>query len=389
MKSFFLAVTIAAVCAIPGDAQALKVEMQPNPSAANSLQANWSVTADGSPLLSWVEATSKEGFYTLKYSVRKAGQWSAPRVIIANRKFFRHPAEMPEVITLPDGTLVAHWIENPGDDEDAEFLNVSTSHDGVKWTAPTLAHKDRSMVQHGLASTVASGEHEVSIAWLEALKGEDGPVSLKRTLMSADGKYIKEETLDTDVCQCCPTSIVKTNKGLLIAYRDRTKEDIRDIATIRFENGKWTSSKILNADNWKINACPTNAAASVAKGDSVAISWFTGAGAAPHVQAVLSADNGATFGKPVMISTGSAFGYTAITSDDQGGAFVSWLEKSDKGAKILVRQLTSAGVAGPVVQVAEGGRSTLGYPKIVRVGGETWVAWAGGGSKVQTARLVK
>ena len=84
-----------------------------------------------------------------------------------------------------------------------------------------------------------------------------------------------------------------------------------------------------------------------------------------------------------------SFGYTSITSDDAGGAFVSWLEQSDKGAKILVRQVTSAGLAGPVVQVAEGGRSTLGYPKIVRAGGETWVAWAGGGGKVQTARLVK
>lgn len=246
------------------------------------------------------------------------------------------------------------------------------------------------MVQHGLASVVASGDHEASVIWLEALKGEDGPVTLKRTVFTADGKVVKEESIDTDVCQCCPTSIVKTGRGLLIAYRDHTPQDIRDIATIRFENGKWTSSKILNADNWKINACPTNAAAAAAKGDQVAISWYTGAGATPHVQAILSTDGGTTFGKPVMISTGHAFGYTAIASDDQGGAFISWLEQSPKGAKILVRQLTAAGVAGPVTQVAEGGRSTLGYPRILRTGGETWVAWAGAdGAKVQTARLTK
>jgi hypothetical protein len=389
MKSFFFAVAMASVLATMGHAQALKAEMQPNPSSMDSFQPSWSAAADGSPLLSWIEASGKEGLYTLKYSVRKGGQWSAPRVIVANRKFFRHPAEMPEVITLPDGTLFAPWIENPGGDDDAEFLNVSTSHDGVKWTAPTLAHKDRSMVQHGLASVVASGDHEASVIWLEALHGEDAPVAMKRTVLGADGKVIKEESLDSDVCGCCPTSIVKTNKGLLIAYRDRTLDDIRDIATMRFENGKWTASKNLNPDNWKINACPTNAAASVAKGDAVAVSWFTGAGATPHVQAILSTDDGATFGKPVMVSTGHAFGYTSITSDDQGGALVSWLEQSAKGAKILVRQVTSAGAAGPVVQVAEGGRSTLGYPRILRTGGETWVAWAGGGAKVQTVRLVK
>lgn len=389
MNSFFLAATIAATLAATSNAQALKAEMQPNPSAMNSAQASWSVAADGSPLLSWIEASPKEGLYTLKYSVRKGGQWSAAQTIVANRKFFRHPAELPEVIALPDGTLFAHWIENPGDDDDAEFLYTSVSKDGAKWSTPTLAHKDRSMVQHGLASVVASGDHEASVIWLEALHGEDAPVAMKRTVIGSDGKVIKEESLDSDVCGCCPTSIVKTNKGLLIAYRDHTPQDIRDIATMRFENGKWTTTKNLNPDNWKINACPTNAAAAVAKGDAVAISWYTGAGTTPHVQAVLSTDGGVTFGKPIMVSTGHSFGYTAITSDDQGGAFVSWLEQSPKGAKILVRQVTSAGVAGPVVQVAEGGRSMLGYPRILRAGGETWVSWSGGAAKVQTARLVK
>lgn len=388
MKSFFLVTAMTSALALPGYAQALKVEPQPNPSAMNSLQASWSVAADGSPLLSWIEA-QPNGHYTLKYAVRKGGQWSQAKTVAADRKVFRHAAELPEVIALPDGTLFAHWIETPGDDPDAEFLYVSTSKDGVKWTTPILAHKDRSMVQHGLASVVASGEHEASVIWLEALKGEDGPVSMKRTIVNSDGQIVKEESIDNDVCACCPTSIVKTAKGLLIAYRDHTPGDIRDIATIRFENGKWTASKILNPDNWKINACPTNAAAAAAKGDRVAISWWTGAGAMPHVQMVFSTDDGATFGKPVMVSTGHSFGYTAIALDDQGGAYVSWLEQSAKGAKILVREVSSAGVAGPVVQVAEGGRSTLGYPRIVHAGGETLVAWAGGGAKIQTARLTK
>ena len=134
----------------------------------------------------------------------------------------------------------------------------------------------------------------------------------------------------------------------MIAYRDHTPQDIRDIATIRFENGKWTPSKILNADNWKINGCPTNAAAAASKGDQVAISWFTGAGATPHVQAILSTDGGTTFGKPVLVSTGHAVRLHRDRADDKAGAFVSWLEQSPKGAKILARQITSAGVAGPV-----------------------------------------
>jgi hypothetical protein len=391
MKTLFL--TFAATCALtaPAFSQSFKVEPAENPSAPGSLQASWSLASDGSPLLSWIE-TQKDGTYTLRYALRHGAQWSEARTIAAHRKFFRHPAELPEVIALADGSLLAHWVEAPNPSSEAEFLYVAASHDGVKWTAPVLAHKDKSMVQHGLASMVASGDHEASLMWLEALEGEDGPVSLKRTIVNADGNVVKEESLDTDVCACCPTSIVKTARGLMVAYRDHTPEDIRDISVLRFENAKWSSPKNINPDKWKLNACPTNAAAAAAKGDRVAISWYTGAQNSPRVQAVFSSDGGTTLSKPVLVSTGHAFGYTSIALDEQGNALVSWLEQGANGAaRILLRQVPPTGAAGPVVEVAKGTRRSLGYPRIVRAGNDTWVAWASSdtAAKIQTAKLTK
>ena len=171
------------ISAISALAQTLQVENVPNPSNPGSLQANWTVTRDGKPLLSWVE-TGKDDSYTLKYSIRSGAQWSQPRTIASKRAFFRQPAELPGVVQLSDGTLLAHWVEMPEGADDAEFLYVTASKDGATWTKPILAHKDKSMVQHGLASMAPSGEHEASVMWLEALKGEDGPVSLKRTVIN-------------------------------------------------------------------------------------------------------------------------------------------------------------------------------------------------------------
>jgi len=131
---------------------------------------------------------------------------------------------------------------------------------------------------------------------------------------------IKEESLDKDVCSCCPTAVVKTARGLVVAYRDYTPEDIRDIAVIRLENDRWTPSKIVNPDKWKINACPINAASVSAKGDRVAIAWFTGAQNMPRVQMVFSSDGGSTFSKPLLVSTGHAFGYTSVALEEAGGA---------------------------------------------------------------------
>jgi len=388
MKSFLFTLALA----LPLLGQTLKVESIPNPSSTGSLQASWSAAKDGSPLLSWIE-TQKDESYTLKYAVRKGAQWSEPRTIAAHRQFFRHPAEMPEVISLSDGTLVAHWVESPPSEgsEDAEFSYASVSHDGVRWTPPVMIHKDRSMVQHGLASIVASGDRETSIVWLEALKGPDGPTSLKRSVVNGEGKVTKEEVLDSDVCECCPTSVVKTARGLLVAYRDHTPEDIRDISVVRFEGGRWSAPKNINPDKWQLDACPTNAAAAVAKGDRVAIAWFTGAQNMPREQLVFSSDGGTTFTKPVLLSTGRSFGYTSIALDDQGGALVSWIEQTGDAARILVRQISAAGAAGPVIQVAQGSRKSLGYPRILQTANETWVAWTSSATeaKVQTARLVK
>src|SRR5580692_9817955 len=239
--------------------QVIKVEAVPNPSMQGSLQAHWGTAPDGSPLLSWVEGAS--GSYNLRYAIRHGNSWSEVRTVATGRHLWRHPAELPELVSLSDGakldgSMLAHWVEKGKDSSDAEDIFVSSSHDGVHWTEPVMAHHDHAPVQHGLASMVPSGPHEASIFWLQALKGEDGPVSLMRTIVGADGKEIKEEDLDSDVCSCCPTSTVKTSKGLLVAYRDHTPQDIRDIAVLRFENGKWSTSKILSPDKWQINACP-------------------------------------------------------------------------------------------------------------------------------------
>lgn len=375
----------------PGFAQTLKVEAIANPSGATSLQAHWGTAQDGSPLLSWVE-TLKDGSHTLRYAVRRGAQWSEPRTIATNRHFFRQPAESPSVISFADGSLLAEWVEMPPGSGEAEYMYVSASKDGMKWTPPVMAHKDRSPVQHALASMVASGDREASIVWLEALKGEDEPSVLKRTVVSSEGKVLKEESLDPDVCTCCPTSIVKTSRGLLVAYRDHTPQEIRDIATIRFENGRWLPSKILNPDKWEINACPVNGASAAAKDNRVAIAWFTEGQDSPRTQLILSGDGGATFGKPIRVSTGNSFGHVSAALDDQGGVFVSWLEegKDGKGVRLLVLQVTVAGVAGAVTQVAQGTLSSIGYPRLLHAGSETWIAWGNSGTaKIQTARLTK
>ena len=378
-------------CASAMVGQRIKVEPLANPSGPTSLQAHWSMKPDGSPLLSWIEL-SRDGSAKLMYAIRRGDQWSQARTIAANRRFFRQPAESPSVVSFADGSLLAEWVEVPEKASEAEYIFVSASKDGVLWTPPAMAHQNRSPVQHALVSMAVSGEHEASLIWLEALQGEDAPAVLKRTVVSSDGKVAKEESLDRDVCTCCPTSIVKTPHGLLVAYRDHSPTNIRDIAVIRFENGRWLPSRVLHPDKWEINACPVNGASVDAKDNRVAIAWFTEADDDARTQVIFSSDGGATFGKTIQVSEGNSFGHVSIALDDKGGAVVSWLEEGEGGygARLMVRVLTSGGVAGPAVKVAEGGKAAIGYPHLLHVGRETWITWGNSGSaKIQTARLLE
>ncbi len=379
---------LAAMLALPAFSQTLSLTALGNPAGPGSLQPNWSVMTDGSAVFSWIEP-SQGGSFALKYAVRHGATWSPAITIAAHRHFFHHPAEMPEVIAMPGGHWFAHWVEAPeGGDSDAEYVYVSSSADGAHWTMPLEAHRDHSAVLHGLASMIANPDGTASIFWLEALKGEDAPVSLKRTIVNAAGKEISEEQIEGDVCGCCPTAVARTAKGLLVAFRAHTKDNIRDIAVTRLENGHWSASKIVHADNWEIEACPTNAAAVAAKGDHVAVAWYTDAQDSHRELMAFSSDSGSSFTKPVTLSTGHAFGYTSLALDEDGGAIVSWLEQSPEGARVLVRRVSAAGVAGPIVEVAKGGKMALGYPKLFHNGNDTFVAW-GDPKHVETASLVK
>src|SRR5215469_11973637 len=384
MQSFHFFLLSALLVAAPAAAQNLNATPFSNPAGAGSLQPNWSVTSDGAAILNWVEP-AKDGSGALKYAVWRSGAWSPPVTIATHRHFFRHPAEVPEVMQTGAGHWMAHWVENQESSE-AEYVYVSSSTDGTHWTPPLEAHRDRSPLQHGLASMAANGDGGASVFWLEALKGEDGPVYLMRSVVDASGKEVNEERLDDDVCACCPTAVARTAKGLLVAYRDHTVKNIRDIAAIRLENGKWSQSKIINNDNWQIDACPVNAAAVAAKGDRAVIAWYTSAHDAPQVKLVFSADDGATFGKPVVVSTGHALGYTSVVLDDGGNATVSWLEQGAVGVRVLIRAVSAAGAAGPVLELGKGDKSALGYPKIVRTAKETLAAW-GDGTKIRTASM--
>jgi hypothetical protein len=206
-----------------------------------------------------------------------------------------------------------------------------------------------------------------------------------RTARVAGGAVSAEEVLDERVCECCQTGVAMAAGGPVVVYRDRSPEEVRDMAVVRRAGGGWSAPAPLHADGWRIPGCPVNGPAIAAAGTRVAVAWFTGAGQKPRVLVAFSADGGATFGAPVMVDGDRPLGRVGVALDPAGEAVVSWLAAVGKDAAIYVRRVrrvAADGRAAAPLRLAQTSQARAsGFPRILidpGGGGRLYVAFVEG-----------
>jgi hypothetical protein len=168
-----------------------------------------------------------------------------------------------------------------------------------------------------------------------------------------------------------------TARGPIVVYRDRSDEEIRDIAVVRRVDGQWTVPTRVHADNWRIEGCPVNGPSVVADGNKVAVAWFTGARDTARVNVAFSNDAGASFSAPVRVDDGNPAGRVDVEFDALGRALVTWLERvGEEGAEVRLKAVSTDGQATPHVVIASSSAArTSGFPRMVRHGNELVLAW--------------
>lgn len=119
--------------------------------------------------------------------------------------------------------------------------------------------------------------------WIDG-RDDDGSESLMslRTAV-VDHSIDREEILDPNVCACCRPTTVLTDKGPMVFYRGRSKEEIRDILYVRQIDGAWSKPLAIHNDGWKISGCPVNGPDAFAKANHVAVAWYSAANGKPNV----------------------------------------------------------------------------------------------------------
>jgi hypothetical protein len=277
--------------------------------------------------------------------------------------------------------LSAHWLEkNPADPAGYDVL-LSSSADGAQWSPGIHPHHDGTPTEHGFVSLVADDDGGATLVWLDgrdyaAHAQDEGETHLMATRIVAD-TCTAEQVLDPRVCDCCQTAAVRTGRGILVAYRDRDADEVRDIALVRFEDGEWSAPYCLATDGWMLAGCPVNGPALAADGDRVAAAHFTMANrrAAAHVS--LSHDGGITFPVHARIDDGNPLGRVDVVLLPHAGAVVSWVEGSAGGtATIRARRVHDDGKIDPSFPVATtSAERAAGFPRLERLGDTLYFAW--------------
>src|SRR5581483_6142119 len=181
---------------------------------------------------------------------------------------------------------------------------------------------------------------------------ETGDMSLRASFYDAAGKQLSETVVVPRVCECCSTSAAQTPDGVIVAFRNRSANEIRDIYVTRFAAGKWSAPVNVHADGWMIDACPINGPSISAKGRDVAVAWFMAKNDQGRAFLAFSHDGGRTFGAPVRVDDTSSLGRLGVQLLDDGSAAVMWIEKASQGSQLRARIVSPAGVRSVAVTVA-------------------------------------
>lgn len=358
------------------------------PAGAGSGQARLASGPDGQIVLSWLEPAA-EGT-ALRFSVLDGDAWSEPRTAATGEDFVVNWADLPSVVPITQDVWIAHWLQASPESYASYDIAYATSSDrGSTFAAHGLLNDDGALTEHGFVS-LFPWDGAIGAVWLDGRRlaelfesGEfdpDGPpvgMSLRFAKIAYDGTVADSGEIDELVCDCCPTSAALAGSAPVIVYRDRTPEEIRDIAVRRHTDDGWSAETVLGPDGWHIEGCPVNGPAIAAAGETVVAAWFTAPGGRPSVRFARSGDGGATFGVPVDVDRDGSFGYVDVELDGNGDAIVSWWRRSAPGEiELALRRVGADGTLGEPQAVATAAvAQPLDMPQLELAGDSAVLAW--------------
>jgi hypothetical protein len=332
----------------------------------------------------WTEAEGESS--AVKTAILMDESWTEPATAVSSNALFVNWADFPAIGAFDDGTLVVSWLkENAALSYDYD-INIALSGDGgLNWGDTITPHTDRSTHQHGFVTLLATGLDKMTAVWLDA-RGYDSQndddsfgnaMQLRSTTIGRDGSLGSDVAMDIRTCTCCQTSAAVAGNGdVLVVYRDRSADEIRDIYIVRKQGDVWTDPVSVHGDNWEISGCPVNGPSIDAHANNAVVAWFTAADNTPAVKMAFSQDSGQSFGTAFWVDDGEGVGRVAAVMLPNAEALITWVEWRDEGeALVMCRATPDDGCVAQQTITLNTVPGSINFPQIVHSDGVIYLAW--------------
>ena len=352
--------------------------------------------------LSWVEKV--DTIANLKYSFQENGSWSEPQIINSGADWFVNWADFP-AIAESNGNILSNFLQKSAEgtytyDVKLNLFNPSLSETSEgPWKKNFILHDDGTQSEHGFVSMRPYVGNSFVVVWLDGRDtvGKEhggGQMTLRAAIVFEDGTIDYDTLLDERVCDCCQTAVaIGPNDEIIVAYRDRSDDEIRDISVTswQMETG-WSKPMTIGDDNWRIEGCPVNGPSIDTKEKLVGLAWFTGVDGEGKVNVAFSTDTGVGFGPPIRIDTGNATGRVDIQLISETEAAVLWMEPSGDDELIQLVKVNLNGAKGKPITISKtSAERASGFPQLELLGDTLYLAWTvseGETSTIETAKIL-
>ena len=363
-----------------------------------------SLSSDGKTLiLSWV-ATPTDSLTQFHFARLGAdGKWSRPEQIAEGRNWFVNWADYPALVQNKGSLLAYHLQKSSPGKFSYDILMHALPKGQTTWLGGLPLHRDSTQTEHGFVSATAYSDSSFLVSWLDGRntgggghEGHDmnsGAMSIRAAEVTLQGKVLWDSPLDDKTCDCCQTSTAITSQGPVVVYRNRSDQEIRDIAITRQVDGNWTEPTIIHADNWEISGCPVNGPKVVAQENTLLVGWFTAAKGEAKVNFSFSSDAGVTFGVPITVEGQGIIGRVEVALLDEQSGIAAWMETNKTGTYLMAARIDSGGKMGKRWEIGamDSGRKS-GFPQLEVLGENVYFAWTevkGEANQLRTVFLPK
>ncbi len=291
----------------------------------------------------------------LRYRKFANNSWSEEFVIAQGGDWFTNWADFPSICKTNE-FFAAHWLQKSSEGTYDYDIKISTSKNGKNWNKPFILHNDGINAEHGFASLLPFGK-SVFATWLDGrntkssedansipeLHDHNGAMTLRSAFFDVEGNVKEEIELDSRICDCCQTAAVKTNNSIVVAYRDRSINEIRDISRVVFDRNKkqWSAPSSIYVDNWQTSACPVNGPSLTSINSRVACGWYTQPDGNEKINVAISKDYGYNFEPAITIDSSGCIGRVDVEWIDQENLCIAYLKELDDFGLLVLKSLNA------------------------------------------------